>query len=187
MTTGAAGTPTAAGGARRSGAAPDPAVAAPHDEPRQLIGASTWEAELYALLTASQDEERALQVEYQEAADASQSDPFRFLVGLILDDERRHLELLEGIAAGLRNDVELTEDRSAVPRLDHWGPDRDYLREAADHLVDRERDTLRKLRRLAHKLEEQADVTMWKLLVDLVRADTEQHLAILDFVRRHAR
>jgi rubrerythrin len=154
-------------------------------QPPKLIGASVWEQALYEQLTSHERAERELLVEYEKAA-ASSSAAVRFLTGLILEDERRHHSLFRDLAATLRSDVELRPTDATIPPLDHLGPDAD-LAEIVTRLIAHERADRRELRRLARELANEIDTTMWPLLVDLMRMDTEKHIAILEFVRRHAR
>ena len=154
-------------------------------EPTKLIGASTWEQALYEQLTSHEREERELLVEYEKAAASSPSAAVRFLTGLIVEDERRHHSLFRDLASTLRHDVELRPEPAAIPPLDHLGSDA-ALVEVAARLIKHERADRRNLRRLARELTGGIDTTMWPLLVDLMRMDTEKHIVILDFVKRHA-
>ncbi len=54
-------------------------------------------------------------------------------------------------------------------------------------LLARERADEKELRRLSARLATLKDDTMWQLLVRLMEMDTDKHIAILEFVRRHAR
>ena len=44
----------------------------------------------------------------------------------------------------------------------------------------------RELKRLQRELRDVKDTTLWSLLVDLMQRDTQKHIAILRFVRKHA-
>lgn len=153
----------------------------------QLVGASVWEDELYEHLTSHEDNERDLLASYQQAADNAGSSPFSYLVGLIVDDEKRHHQLFRDLAAALRTDAEMRGDQPAVPRLDGWGGHPRLLAELSAQLIDQERQDLKQLRALEHELKDLKDTTIWSLLVKIMQADTNKHIEILDFVRRHAR
>jgi hypothetical protein len=56
-----------------------------------------------------------------------------------------------------------------------------------EELLDREQMDAHELRRLAGGMEELEGVSLWPLLVHLMEMDTAKHIAILSFVRRHAR
>ncbi len=155
-------------------------------ESPKLIGASTWEEALYEQLTSHEREERELLVEYEKTAASSPSAAVRFLTGLIVEDERRHHSLFRDLASTLRTDVELRPEPAAIPPLDHMNSD-PALAEIVIRLIGHERADRRELHRLARRLAGGIDTTMWPLLVDLMRMDTEKHIAILEFVKRHAR
>jgi hypothetical protein len=151
-----------------------------------LIGASVWEEEFYQHLTAHEQTEGELLSEYQQAAEASQSPAFQYLVALIVEDEDRHHRIFGELASALQADVELRPEQPAVPRLDGWGPDTAHVLELTERLLERERADGRQLHRLRGQLKSLKDTTMWQLLVRLMEMDTAKHVEILDFVKRHA-
>jgi hypothetical protein len=152
-----------------------------------LAGASVWESKLYEHLTSHELNERTLLAEYQDAAEESESAAFRYLSGLIVEDEVRHHRLLRDLADALRADAELRSDDPEVPRLDRWGPDAAKVAALSESLLERERADAADLRRLASHLEVLREDTMWHLLVALMQMDTAKHIAILEFVRDRAR
>ncbi len=152
-----------------------------------LVGASIWEERLYRHLTTHEEHERDLLVEYQEAAEASGSEAFRYLSSLIVEDEIRHHRLFRDLADALKTDAELRPDEPRVPRLDKWGPDAARLVELTEALLAREEADAKELHRLSTRLRNVKDNTMWQLLVRLMEMDTAKHIEILEFVRRNAR
>jgi hypothetical protein len=153
----------------------------------ELVGASVWEAKLYEHLTSHEESERSLLVEYQEAADGSGSPAFRYLCGLIVEDEIRHHRIFRELASALRTDAELRPEAPEIPRLDRWGPDASRVVELSRALLERERSDARELRRLAAHLKGLEEDTMWHLLVRLMEMDTAKHVAILEFIEDRAR
>lgn len=153
----------------------------------QLIGASVWEEELYAHLTSHEASERDLLVAYQEAAASSGSPAFRYLASLIIEDEVRHHRLFRELASALKTEAEFRPEQPAVPYLDRWGDQPDRIVELSERLLDQERADARELHRLVKELKDFRHTTMWALLVELMEMDTAKHVAILEFVRRHAR
>jgi hypothetical protein len=149
------------------------------------MGASVWEEEFYEHVTAHEQTEGELLAEYQQAAEASQSPAFQYLVALIVEDEERHHRVFGELASALQADVELRPDQPAVPRLDGWGPDTARVLEPTDRLLERERADGRELHRLSGQLKSVKDTTMWQLLVRLMEIDTAKHVEILEFVKRH--
>ena len=155
--------------------------------PTTLVGASVWEEELYEHLISHEANEQELLTEYQEAAESSPSLAFRYLAGLIIEDERRHHRIFRELASALKTDAELSAGQPAVPRFDQWGwPEADKIVELSVRLLARERADAEELHRLAGQLKEVKDTTMWQLLVKVMEMDTAKHVEILKFVKRHA-
>ncbi len=53
--------------------------------------------------------------------------------------------------------------------------------------MENEQKDARELKRLQRELRMVKDTSLWGLLVDLMQRDTRKHIAILRFVRNHAR
>jgi hypothetical protein len=153
----------------------------------KLVGASVWEEELYEHLTSHESNEREILEEYQQAAATSGSAAFQYLASLIVEDEIRHHRIFEQLASALRTDAELSSEQPAIPRLDHWGPDPAHVVELSERLIERERTDAKSLHRLGREMKDVRDTTMWGLLIKLMEMDTEKHVEILEFVRKHAR
>ena len=155
--------------------------------PNSLIGASVWEQSLYEHLTTHEENERQLLHEYQQAAADSRSPAFRYLVSLIIDDEIRHHRLFQELADSLRNDAEMHPEEPPIPRIVNWGPDPAFLVELSERLARHEQMDLTELRRIRKEMDDLKDTTLWVLLVRLMELDTEKHIAIAEFVKRHAK
>jgi hypothetical protein len=153
----------------------------------QLVGASVWEQTLYDHLTTHEDNERYLLDEYQQAAADSQSPAFRYLAALIVEDEVRHHRLFRELAESLRSDAEMRPVDPPIPRLGGWGPDAHRVAELSERLARHEEMDLEELHRMAKELDDVRDTTMWVLLVKIMELDTQKHMEILNFVRRHAK
>jgi len=153
----------------------------------KLVGASAWEEALYEHLTSHVANERDLLVTYQQAASYSGSAAFRYLASLIVEDEIRHHRMFEDLAQALRTDAELRSESPRIPRLDQWGDDRERVVGLTEELIAEEERDAAELHRLAKELRDVKDTTMWALLVRLMEMDTEKHLEILKFVRKHAK
>jgi rubrerythrin len=151
-----------------------------------LKGASVWEQELYEHLTSHAGKERTLLEAYNEAATVSGSAAFKYLVGLIVEEEIRHHERFRDLADSLRNDAELSSADPVIPRLDWSGADSETIRHLTDDLIRQERADAKELRRLRRQLSDVRDTTLWVLLVGLMESDTEKHLDILKFIKDHA-
>jgi rubrerythrin len=148
-------------------------------------GASPWERDLYAHLTGHVEAERALLKEYGGAAETSPSKALRYLVNLLIDDEIRHHRMFTELAESLRTEASLGED-PAIPYLD-FDRATDSVIDLTDQLLGKEQQDLRELKRLRRELRDVKDTSLWDILVDLMERDTQKHIAILRFAKKHAR
>lgn len=151
------------------------------------VGASMWERELFGHLTDHIVQERGLLEECAEAAQATESTALAYLINLLMADERRHHTIFEQLAESLKSSAEMRDASPVVPRLDFQADNRVEVLEVAARLLDREEQDLRELKRLRRELRDVEDTTLWGLLVELMERDTDKHIAILDFVLRHAK
>jgi hypothetical protein len=150
----------------------------------EASGASVGERELVDILASHGKEEGKFLATYARFASSAPSAAARYLVSLILEDERRHHRLLGEIANAIGWPWE--NDPSALPDLTV------RRQESADALIKETRALLREeerdkkeLRKLRRKLEPYADTTVWALLVELMILDTEKHARILRFILDH--
>jgi rubrerythrin len=153
----------------------------------KLLGASTWEAELYEHLTTHEAAEGAILAEYREVAAASSSKAFQYLSNLIIEDEIRHHRIFRDLAAALKNEVEIDPEEPAVPNIGTWGHDAVTVLRLTETLLGHERDDAKELRRLSSDLKGLKQESLWQLLVKLMEMDTAKHIEILKFVKRNAR
>lgn len=151
----------------------------------RATGASVDIANLVELLARHGSEEGRLLAVYEELAKSTDNKSVRYLIDLILDDERHHHRLLADVANAMAWESLNGDDVHATPAL---SPRADRaLIEHTRKLRRAERDDHRELRELRKRLRPYADTTMWALVVDLMVLDTEKHMAILRFIEQHAR
>lgn len=151
----------------------------------EAYGASVNERELVDALARHGKEEGKMLATYARFASSAPSATARYLVSLILDDERRHHRLLGEIANAIGWSWD--GERAGV------APDLEFgRRESKEALIEETRALLREeerdkkeLRRLRRKLEPYSETTVWALLVDLMIHDTEKHARILRFILDH--
>jgi rubrerythrin len=153
----------------------------------ELVGASTWEAELYGHLTSHEATEGEMLVEYRDFAATSSSSAFRYLSDLIIEDEVRHHRVFRDLASALKNDVELDPAEPAVPHIGKWGDDAATVLRLTEKLLERERTDAKELHHLASELKSLKQESLWQLLVKLMEMDTAKHIEILKFVKRSAK
>jgi bacterioferritin (cytochrome b1) len=152
-----------------------------------LIGASVWEEDLYHHLSTHMASEVDLLTAYQRAANESDSAAFRYLVNLIVEDEKRHHRVFEELANALRSDVEMRPIEPSVPDMAGFGDMPDTVVELTNALLAKEEADAAELRRLSRQLRDVRDTTLWQLLVKIMELDTEKHAEVLRFVRTHAK
>jgi hypothetical protein len=149
-------------------------------------GPSVWERDLYAHLTSHVEAERGLLEEYSLVAEESPSIAFRYLVNLLIEDEIRHHRIFTDLAESLKTDALLEGKDPVVPNLDFNRANSNAVLDLTERLLQRERQDADELRRLQRELRVVKDTSLWSLLVDLMERDTQKHIAILRFVKKHA-
>jgi hypothetical protein len=149
------------------------------------MGLSVSDVGLFAHLTDHAAAERELLDEYIAAAKETESKALAYLVNLLIEDELRHHKFFEQLAQSLRMMAELGVD-PVVPNLDFQRVNRAAVLDVTGRLLKRERADAAELKRLQRELSDVKDTTLWSLLVDVMRRDTEKHIAILRFVEKHA-
>ena len=143
------------------------------------LGASAEERELVEWLSRHGQEEGELLERYERLLARTTSPSTRYLMNLILEDERRHHRLLAEIAEAIAWGI-LPRPGSAVPRPDGGDADEEVVAETRALLASEKRDR-RELKKLRRRLSAYHG-TMWPLLIDLMSSDTDKHTRILDFL-----
>lgn len=149
-------------------------------------GPSAWERDLFAHLSSHVDAERGLLEEYSAVAERTESKAFAYLVNLLIEDEIRHHRIFTQLAQSIQSAAELGREDPIIPYMDFQRADRAAVLEGTRHLLEREEQDARELKRLQKEMRDVKDTTLWSLLVDLMRRDTDKHIAILRFVKDHA-
>ncbi len=151
-------------------------------------GPSAWARDLYVHLTSHVETERGLLEEYRSAAEASSSKAFAYLVNLLIEDEMRHHRILSELADSLETmSLRPGAPDPQVPYLDFNRTDKEAVLDLTETLLKREQQDAVELKRLQHELRDVKDTTLWGLLVDLMERDTQKHVAILRFVKKHTK
>jgi len=148
----------------------------------RATGASVDEYDVVGWITRHGEEEGALLSEYERFADEAPSPVTRYLVNLIVEDERRHHRVLAEIAHAIAWGT-VREARPAVPRLVEGGADAEFVKQTKRLLASEKKDRA-ELRRLQRRLRSYSG-TIWPLLIDFMRSDTEKHIHILRYLVRH--
>lgn len=121
-------------------------------------------------------------IELRNAYDAllRTADPgTRFLVQLLLEDERRHQQLTMALA------MSVSGDEQALPAVPRGADSR--LVERARALREAETADRDSLEHLRAELSEAADNELWQLVLDLLTIDADRRIRILQFVEGRQR
>ncbi len=151
----------------------------------RMSGASTGSRDLVRHLEQHGSDEGELLAVYEDVAEHSTDEAARYLISLILEDERRHHRLLVEMANSIAwGDPSVSPDR-ATPAIS--GCVDGELLLLTRKLRRAEEADYRKLRRMRRRLRPFAKTTMWTLLIDLMMLDTKKHATILRFLERRNR
>ena len=164
---------------------PMPATFDNATEGLRMTGASTGIRELVEVLEQHGTEEGAMLAVYEELAEHASDEGARYLISLILADERRHHQLLVEMANAMAWGTPSTSPDRATPPMS-VAPDPE-LAEMTRKLRRAEEADYRKLRRLRRRVDEYGETTMWALLVELMMLDTKKHATMLRFLERRSR
>ena len=160
---------------------PDPGRRAtdPNREPDR-----DFEHRLLQLLEHHGAAEGVLLEAYQEIAARSDTDPaVRFLVELILNDERRHHDVFEQMANAIRSFIwEVPVEPRLPAAVRRQNPE---LHAATAELLRSERTDRKELKALRSSLRHHRGSSFDALMVDMMLHDTEKHIAILDYIHDH--
>ncbi len=148
----------------------------------RVAGASAAEGDLVEWISRHGREEGALLQRYEHFAREAPSPVTRYLVHLILEDERRHHQVLAEIAHTIAWGS-LMSVEPALPRMVEGAGDDELVAQTRELLASEKKDRS-DLRRLRRRLRTYTG-TIWPFLVDLMLDDTDKHMRILRYVLRH--
>ena len=125
--------------------------------------------------------------EYRSAAEASSSKAFEYLVNLLIEDEMRHHRIFLELADSLETISLRPGADPQVPYLDFNRTNKEAVLDLTETLLEKEQQDALELKRLQRELGDVKDTSIWGLLVDLMQRDTQKHIAILKFVKKHTK
>jgi len=148
-------------------------------------GAGQDAHELVEMLARHGEEEGAILSRYQRFAEDASAPETRYLIKLIVDDERRHhgllVEMANAIAWGL---IDESAD-PVLPDMTHKDASNRALAEETQRLILAEEYDHVELKRLRKRLRTFKNTSLWELIVDLMLLDTEKHIRILRLVAKN--
>ena len=148
-------------------------------------GWTAAETELFSHLSGHAAREGAILDEYVQAAEATQSKALAYLIEILIEDERRHHRWFAELASSLEADASFSGTEPIVPRMDFHRADRVAVRDVTARLFEHEKADEKELNRLQKELRDVSGTTLWGLLVELMQRDTDKHIAVLTFVKKH--
>lgn len=122
--------------------------------------------------------------EYERLSNSASDPAARYLIDLILEDERRHHRMLVELATAMAWDT-LSGVDTSVPSLG-WHLDEELVT-ATRTLRENEEKDRRELLALKKMLRPFEETTLWALMVEVILLDTAKHARILKFLEQHAR
>jgi hypothetical protein len=140
-----------------------------------------WAGISHAFASHVRDESYVLD-RYEELARSTADPGTRFLLELILADEHHHHQVFERLRAAAATDAS-SADIPGPPRPP--AAEVPLLLEQTQRFIDFEHEDADSLKALRRQLGTAEPETMWRLLVELMQLDTEKHLRILDYLKRH--
>jgi rubrerythrin len=149
----------------------------------RMTGASVDTRDLVELIVRHGKEEGELLATYEQLADTSDNEMAAYVIGLILEDERRHHRLLAEVANAAAWDRSSSTPDASTPPLSP-GIDGELLAQTRKLLAAEQAD-YRELRRIRRKLHPFADTTLWRLVIDMMLLDTKKHATMLAFLEKH--
>ena len=150
----------------------------------RMTGASTGIRALVEILELHGSEEGAMLATYEELAESASDEGARYLISLILADERRHHRLLVEMANAMAWGTASESPDQATPAASTLDGE---LADMTRKLRRAEEADYRKLRRLRREVGSYGESTMWGLLVELMMLDTKKHATMLRFLERSDR
>jgi hypothetical protein len=152
--------------------------------PMPLVGpdASAAERTLYAHLQAHVEAEAGMEDLYEHLTGCGH--PYvEYLARLIALDEARHHRLFQEWMEAIASMAEL-QPATSVPALD-YRPVSPETMALVERLLRFERDDRAAVKQLRRDISDAIDTTVWGVLIESLIADTEKHIGMLKFIKKH--
>ncbi len=155
---------------------------------RKAFGTKEWEDDIYEHVSSHSQVEGAILDEYQQLAnDQDMSPAFRYLAGMILEDETRHHRIFDDLATTMSALRDHSGEEPPIPSLTGFHSDQFRITRVTDELLKIERDDLRELKEFSKQMKELRNINLWGFLIELMIDDTKKHIKILEFIRDRAK
>lgn len=137
---------------------------------------------LFAQLEAHEREEEIVLKDYEAAAKKAPDAGFRYLMGLVLEDEERHHRLSKAMADELEQSLNWLHGEHPLPAIQPTPQQNEQLLRQTDHFLQIEMEGERQLSDLREQVKE-LHAGLLELIVDMMRTDTEKHIRVLKYIR----
>jgi len=148
-----------------------------------MTGASVDTRDLVELIVRHGREEGELLATYEQLVNSSDNEMASYVIGMILEDERRHHRMLAEVANAAAWARSPGAPETTTPPLAP-GIDGELLAQTRKLLAAEQAD-YRDLRAIRRKLNPFADTTLWGLIIDMMLLDTKKHATMLRFLEKH--
>ena len=137
---------------------------------------------LFAQLEAHECEEAEVLEDYEAAAHEAPDAGFRYLMGLVLEDEERHHRLSKAMADEVEQSLLWLKGDEPLPGIHASAQVRDKLLRETERFLQIEHDGERQLAHLRHQVKDM-HAGLLELIVDMMDADTRKHVRILEYIK----
>ncbi|HLG71739.1 MAG TPA: hypothetical protein VK009_15070 [Chloroflexota bacterium] len=137
---------------------------------------------LFAQLEAHERDEEETLKDYQAAAKDAPDAGFRYLMGLVLEDEERHHRLSKAMADEVEQSLLWLRGNEPLPEIHPTTEARQNLLRQTEQFLQIEEDGDRQLAAL-HDQVKDLHAGLLQLMVDIMRADTHKHIQILKYIK----
>lgn len=139
--------------------------------------------QLFAQLEAHERDEEETLNDYASAAATAPDAGFRYLMGLVLEDEERHQRLTKDMATELKKSLLWLRGNEPLPAIKPTRQNRAALLRQTERFLAIEEEGERQLARLRHDVKE-LHAGLLELITDMMRADTQKHIHILKYIKK---
>jgi len=138
--------------------------------------------QLFDQLEAHESEEAEVLKDYEAAAKDAPDAGFRYLMGLVLEDEQRHHRLSKAMADEVGQSLLWLQREPPLPDIHPDAEGRAKLLRQTERFLRIEHDGERQLADLRKQVKA-LHSGLLELIVDMMRADTRKHVQILKYIK----
>jgi rubrerythrin len=140
---------------------------------------------LVAFLTSHEAREEETLAGYRQLAEALPTAGLRYVARLILSDEQRHHQFFGDLSETVLAFEDLAARGMPVPPISGEADPtaRQNALQSLEQFIRLEQEEQTDLERLAADLKPSQETTLWSVIVQIMREDTERHIRLLEFMR----